>query len=69
MYLTRTSPITRESMAETMRIMVAENALWRCEGWKSESAFCQRGTFGVETMRDGLILPFDGDGIDSRETR
>lgn len=35
---------------------MAVKAVWRCEGRRTESARCQRGGFGIETMRDGLIL-------------
>lgn len=58
MYLTRTRPITREAIADAISRSVALNAVWRCEGRKKEKARCQRGAFEVETMRDGLILPF-----------
>lgn len=58
MYLTRTRPMTRESMADTTRTSVAVKAVWRCEGRNSEIARRQRGAFEVETMKNGLILPF-----------
>src|SRR5271155_2574917 len=59
MYLTRTSPMTRESMAEAIRTKVAVKAVWRCEGRKRKRARCQRGGLEVDTMQDGLILPFE----------
>jgi hypothetical protein len=45
-------------MAEATRRSVAVKAVWRCEGRRSENALCQRGAFEVETMKNGLILPF-----------
>ena len=69
MYLTRTSPMTRESIAEAINKRVAVRAVWRCEGRRSENALCQRGAFEVEAIKDGLILPSGENGIDLQKSR
>jgi hypothetical protein len=46
MYCTRTSPMMRDKNVETISTMVAENALWVCDGRSSPNARIHRERAG-----------------------